>query len=248
MIMQGSVAVVTGGASGLGRVIAETLLQKGAQVVVLDIDQEALDGLKHDLPEVMVYACDLTQESEIAESVSAIMADFSKIDILVNNAGILYSEPLFSLMAKERRHSIEAWKKVLDINLTALFMMSSYTVEQMILQRNSGVIINISSISAKGNEGQSAYSAAKAGVESLTKVWAKELGRYGIRSVAVAPGFMDTESMHKVLNPRIVEEVKEEILLKKLGSPHDVANTVVMIIENDFVNNTVIEVDGGMCI
>ena len=248
MIIEDSVVIVTGGASGLGKAIVEKLVVSNAKVIVLDINQKALDDIKREIPEVTVYNCNITDEKQISEIIFNVIEKFSKIDILINNAGILYSEPIFNLMAKNKRHSIEGWKKVIDINLTAVFLMSSYVIEQMIMKRTKGLIVNISSVSAKGNEGQSAYSAAKAGVESLTKVWAKELGRYGIRSVAVAPGFMNTDSTHNVLNEKIIEEVQEEILLKKLGNPHDIANTVAMIIENDFINSTVIDVNGGMCI
>ena len=247
MIIKGSVVMVTGGASGLGKVLTENMVENNAKVVVLDINQKALDALKRELPEVTVYHCDITDEKQLSKTILDVMEKFSTINILINNAGIIYNEPIFNLLAKEKRHSIEGWQKVIDVNLTAVFLMSSYVIEQMIMKRTKGLIINISSICAKGNEGQSAYSAAKAGVESLTKVWAKELGRYGIRSVAVAPGFMNTDSTHSVLNEKIIEDLQEEILLKKLGNPQDIANTVAMIIENDFINSTVVDVNGGMC-
>ena len=248
MIIKDSVVVLTGGAGGLGKAIAENLVTNGAKVMVLDINKKALGELKNTLPDVTVYDCNITDEKQISRTVNSIIKKYSNIDILINNAGIIHNEPLFNLMAEKRRHSIKNWKKVLDINLTSVFLLSSHVVEQMIMKRTRGLIINISSISAKGNEGQSAYSAAKAGVESMTKVWAKELGRYGIRSVAIAPGFMDTESTHAKLNEQILEDVKKEILLKKLGDPHDMAKTIASVIENDFINSTVIEVDGGMCI
>ncbi len=248
MKIKDRIVIITGGASGLGKAIAENLVGMGAKIVVLDINRKALDELKTKLPDVTVYSCDITDEKQISRTVHSIIDKYSDIDILINNAGILHSEPLFKLLDKEKRHSIENWKKVLDINLTAVFLMSSYAAEQMIMKRTKGLIINISSISAKGNEGQSAYSAAKAGVEALTTVWAKELGRYGIRSVAIAPGFMNTESTHAALSEQILEEVKEEILLKKLGDPHDIAKTVRSVIENDFINGTVINVNGGMFI
>jgi len=232
----------------LGEAVSAYLIESGANVIILDHNREALDRVNSRFPEATVYACDVTDEIQIATTVQAIIERYLKIDILINNAGMIYSEPLFKLMADEKKHSIENWKRVLDINLTSVFLMSSHVVEQMILRRTKGLIINISSISAKGNEGQSAYSAAKAGVEALTKVWAKELGRYGIRSVAIAPGFMDTESTHQALSEQLLENVKEEILMKKLGDPNDLARLIVSVIESDFINGTVIEVNGGMCI
>lgn len=101
------------------------------------------------------------------------------------------------------------WQKVIDINLTAPFVLGSYVAEQMIMTRTKGVIINISSISARGNAGQSAYSAAKAGLESMSIVWAKELGSFGIRCVAVAPGFMNTESTHGAVTQEVLDHVKK---------------------------------------
>ncbi|MDD3504965.1 MAG: SDR family oxidoreductase, partial [Sulfurimonas sp.] len=166
----------------------------------------------------------------------------------VNNAGILYSEPLINIMLKEKRHSIKKWQKVIDINLTAPFVLGSYVAEQMIMNRTKGVIVNISSISAKGNIGQSAYSAAKAGLESMTKVWAKELGSFGIRSVAIAPGFMDTESTHMAVTQDILEHIKSETPIKRLGKAEDIANTVKFVIENNHVNAKTLEIDGGLVI
>jgi 3-oxoacyl-[acyl-carrier protein] reductase len=245
MNLDNKVAIVTGGASGLGASITKALIDKNANVVVLDIDQAALDNLD-DNERLLKMQCDITQKEKLSSVISLIIEKFSKIDILVNNAGILYSEPLINIMATEKRHSIENWQKVIDLNLTTPFILTSYVAEQMILKRTKGVIINISSISAKGNAGQSAYSAAKAGLEALTKVWAKELGAFGIRSVAVAPGFMNTNSTHLALNENVLNELKQRVPLKKLGKPEDIAETVLFAISNEYTNGCVIEIDGGL--
>ena len=247
MDIQNRVAIVTGGASGLGKAIAEDLLQNGAKVAVYDIDQNALDKMKKN-ESLLTLQCDLTKEEDIQEAINKTLKEFSKIDILINNAGILYSEPLINIVSENKRHSLNNWQKVIDINLTAPFMLASYVAEQMVMTRTKGVIINISSISAKGNAGQSAYSAAKAGLESMTKVWAKELGSFGIRSVAIAPGFMDTESTHNAVTQETLNEIKKQTPIKKLGKAEYIASTVKFVIENNHLNAKVIEVDGGLVI
>ncbi|MDC3309578.1 SDR family NAD(P)-dependent oxidoreductase [bacterium] len=247
MIVKDKVAIVTGGASGLGKAIVEMLLSSNAKVVVLDINQDSLNTL-NESENILKIACDLTKEDEIISAISKIIEQFSKIDILVNNAGILYSEPLINIASKEKRHSIDSWQKVIDINLTAPFLLGSYVAEQMVMKRTKGVIVNISSISARGNAGQSAYSAAKAGLESMTKVWAKELGSFGLRCVAIAPGFMDTASTHTAVTQDALEQVKKETPVKKLGKVEDIAHAIKFCIENDFLNGKILEVDGGLIV
>ncbi|WP_332444478.1 SDR family oxidoreductase [Wolinella succinogenes] len=245
MELQNKIAIVTGGASGLGKAIVQMFLENGSKVVVLDIDQQALNTLEES-QNILKLVCDITKEEEIAKAIEQTKEKFTKIDILVNNAGILYSEPLISIMSEQKRHSKEKWQKVIDINLTAPFVLGSYVAEQMVTSRTKGVIVNISSISAKGNAGQSAYSAAKAGLESMTKVWAKELGGFGVRCVAIAPGFMDTESTHIAVNEKILEEMKKQTPIKRLGKAEHIASAVKFAIENDHISGKTLEIDGGL--
>ena len=116
----------------------------------------------------------------------------------------------------------------------------------MIKKRHEGIIINISSIAAKGNAGQSAYSSSKAGLESLTKVWAQELGPFGIRSVAIAPGYIDTNSTRKALKDEKLTEIKNKIPLKKLGKIENITKSIKFVIENDYFNGSVLSIDGGL--
>ena len=225
--------------------ISEILLENDAKIVILDINQEAMDEIE-DCENILKIVCDLTKEGDVAMAVEKTLLKFHKIDILINNAGILYSEPLVNLVRKQKRHSIEAWKRVIDINLTAPFVLASYVAEQMVIARTKGVIVNISSISAKGNAGQTAYSAAKAGLESMTKVWAKELGSFGIRTVAVAPGFIATNSTQSAVSQEIIEHIRKETPINKLGRAEDIAHAVKFAIENEYVNGKTIEVDGGL--
>ena len=247
MQLKNKIAIVTGGASGLGRSIVEMLLTNNAKVALLDANKEALDSLDN-CENLLKIHCELRDEIDVSNASKKIIKKFSRIDILVNNAGILYNEPLINLMAKDKRHGVASWQKVIDVNLTAPFVLASYVAEQMVLARTNGVIINISSISATGNAGQSAYSAAKAGIGAMSIVWAKELGRFNIRSVAIAPGFMETKSTMDAVSQDILRHVKKETPLNRLGQVEDISHTVKFVIENDFVNGKILSIDGGLTI
>ena len=237
--------IVTGGAQGLGRAIVENLLQEGAKVVVYDNDDIAMQGLAAH-SNLDCISCDLTDEESINLALNNTFKIHPKIHGLVNNAGILHSEPLLNLMTKDRRHNLHNWHKVLKINLTAPFLLTSYISEHMAINRIKGVIINISSISAGGNAGQTAYSAAKAGLEAMTKVWAKELGPLGIRSVAIAPGFMETNSTQHAISANFLNETKKRTPLRRLGEAQEIAEAVRFAFTNNFFNGSILEVNGGL--
>jgi 3-oxoacyl-[acyl-carrier protein] reductase len=150
------------------------------------------------------------------------------------------------LEKNDRVHSAEAWQQVLAANLSSVFYVTGRVVDHMLKRRKKGVVINLSSISARGNAGQSAYAAAKAGVNALTRTWAKELGGFGIRFVSIAPGFLDTASTREALSEAILSRLKEQIPLRRLGEVEHIYQTVRFIVENDYVNGTVLEIDGGL--
>lgn len=246
MIVEGSIALVTGGASGIGLGIATDLLNKGIKVIIFDINQNKLDVLNKNF---IKYNVDITDYELVQETINDIIKKYKRIDVLVNNAGVIYNEPLINLMnPSNMKHSYDNFKKNININLNSVFIMSSIVIEQMVLKRTKGVVINISSISANGNAGQTAYSAAKAGVEAMTKTWAKELGAFGIRNVAISPGFIDTDSTNEALNSQTIKHIKRNTPLKRLGEVVNIAQGIVYAIENDFVNGTVLEIDGGLII
>jgi 3-oxoacyl-[acyl-carrier protein] reductase len=238
-------AIVTGGAGGIGLGIANVLADAGFIVVVLDISKERLASL--DGTRLVGIHVDVTNEAEVVTAVEEITNRFGIIHVLVNNAGTIYNEPLINIMNREHpRHYFMTFKQNIEINLNAVFLMGSVVAEKMVLKRTPGVIVNISSICASGNAGQTAYSAAKAGVEAMTRVWSKELGAFGIRVAAVAPGFIDTESTRKALNEQKLKEICGRIPLRRLGKETNVAKVVLAIIENDFINGVIIPVNGGM--
>ena len=152
------------------------------------------------------------------------------------------------LKKDDRLHSRDSWKKVLATDLDSVFYVTSRSVDSMLNRRQKGVVISISSICANGNIGQSAYSAAKAGVNALTKTWAKEIAPLGIRFASISPGFLSTESTSKSLNENQISNLKKIIPLKKLGDSISIAQAADFIISNEYVNGTVLEVDGGLVI
>jgi len=173
--------------------------------------------------------------------------EFGSADVLINNAGILYSEPLVKItQAGIQKHDVAMWHKVLAADLSSVFFMTACVVERMVATRTRGVIVNISSVSASGNAGQSAYSAAKAGVNALTATWAKELSLMGIRVVALAPGFTETESTKDALSEAVLRETVKRVPLRRLGRPEEIADGVLFVIQNDFFNGKVFELDGGL--
>jgi len=240
-----SVALVTGAAQNIGLGIAKALAERGSRVVGLDLNAEQLAQVSGE--QLWGLPCDVADPAAVAAAIDAIMARHGRIDLLVNAAGWICSLPLFNLLAKENaRHDLATWEKALRLNLTSTFVMSSHVVERMVRSRTRGLIVNISSVMAAGNPGQSAYSAAKAGVEALAVTWARELGGFGIRAVAIAPGFIDTPSTRQGLSPERLEDWVRKTPLRRLGTVEEVARAVVYAAENDFVTGTVLEVAGGL--
>lgn len=246
MEFKGATAIITGGAKGLGLAIVHHLHDLGATVIAVDRDAQALESLPKT---IHTYYLDVTQPGEVKTTIQNIANNYGRIDILVNNAGAIYSEPFLNIMNPDKMmHDYNSFRQSITANLDSVFIMSSAVVEHMIRQRVKGVIINISSISACGNEGQTAYSAAKAGVNAMTVTWSKELGRMGIRCNSVAPGFIATESTHNALDESIIKHIKSNTPLRSLGHTSNVAQAVASLIANDFINGAILPVNGGLTI
>jgi 3-oxoacyl-[acyl-carrier protein] reductase len=242
MDLRGKRIIVTGGVKGLGRAMVEKLISRECNVTVFDIDVAGFDELQR--AGIRCVACDVTNY----EQINAVVEEFDGApDVLINNAGILYSEPLLKITEDGLKlHDHESWERVLLTNLSSVFYMTAPVVAKMVATRTKGVVVNIGSVSATGNPGASAYSAAKAGVHALTLAWAKELGPMGIRVIAVAPGFMDTDSAHAATTESALRETIKRVPLRRLGKAEEVAAAVVAAIENDFFNGKVFELDGGL--
>lgn len=244
MEVKGAVALVTGGAQGLGFAIARRLADDGAKVVVADRNAQALATLPQDLEGLVM---DVTDPVQVKQVVASIVERHGRLDILVNNAGVIFSEPFVNIMNSAGiMHDYGRFRDSLNVNLDSVFIVTAAVVEHMVKRRTKGAIVNISSISANGNEGQTAYSAAKAGVNAMTVTWSKELGRWGIRCNAIAPGFIGTDSTRHALSESALKHVRDNTPLRRLGEVHEVALAVAAVIENDFLNGVILDVNGGL--
>ncbi len=244
MEIKGAIALVTGGVQGLGLAIAYRLVNAGAIVVVADCNAEAIANLPRELEGVVM---DVTDPEQVREVVATIVQHHRSLDILVNNAGVIFSEPFVNIMnTASIMHDYSRFRASLTANLDSVFIVTAAVVEHMVKLRTKGAIVNISSISASGNEGQTAYSAAKAGVNAMTFTWSKELGCWGIRANAVAPGFIGTDSTRHALSEAILKHIQSNTPLRRLGHADEVAQAVIALVENDFINGVVLDVNGGL--
>jgi len=243
--------VVTGGGRGIGRSIALRLASQGANLALLDLNAADLESTvalcAAESVQARGYGVNVADEAEVCATMARVAADFGRLDGLVNNAGVLSDALLVKVKdgAVVGRMSMEQWNAVIAVNLSGVFLCAREAAARMIEFGNGGVIVNISSISRAGNAGQSNYSAPKAGVESMSVVWAKELARYGIRVGAVAPGFTQTEILAS-MRPDMLDRLTAPVPLKRLGRPEEIAHAVLFIFENDFYTGRCLEVDGGL--
>jgi 3-oxoacyl-[acyl-carrier protein] reductase len=246
MRLKDRVAIITGGASGIGLAAVKKFLAEGAKVVVADYNQEAGEKVASELretgAEVTFIAVDVSNRESVEQMVAKTIETYGHIDILVNNAGITQDAMLHKM-------SYEQWDRVISINLTGVFNCTQAVVHHM-REREYGRIINTSSIVGKfGNIGQTNYAAAKAGVIGMTQTWAKELGRKGITVNAVAPGFIRTPMTEK-MPEKILTMMQEKINLGRLGEAEDVANAYLFLASDEasYINGIVLSVDGGLSI
>lgn len=251
MQIKNAVAVITGGGQGLGRAMALDLAAQGAKLALVDLNeeklQETVELVKQAGSEAHYYLLNVAEEEAVEQTFAQIVQDFGGLDILVNNAGITRDGLL--VKAKEGeitgKMSLSSWQQVMDVNLTGVFLCGREAAAQMIKLNSQGVIVNISSVSRAGNMGQTNYSAAKAGVVALTVTWAKELSRYGIRTGAVAPGFIATD-MVAAMPEEVLGKITAGVPLKRLGKPEEIAHSVRYIVENDYFSGSVVECDGAL--
>lgn len=240
-------AIVTGAAKGIGKAIALKLAEEGFNIVLnyRSSEDKAIETekeIREKNVEVIRVQGDITNVDEVTNLVNKAKETFGKIDVMVNNAGITKDNLILRMKEEE-------FDSVINTNLKGVFNCLKAITPVMVKQK-CGKIINISSVvGVSGNAGQVNYAASKAGVIGMTKSLAKEIGSRGITVNAVAPGFIQTD-MTSVLNDKLKETVKNEIPLKKLGTPEDVANVVSFLASEkaDYVTGQVIHVDGGMVI
>lgn len=250
MELKHSVIVITGAGRGLGQMMATTLAQAGVKLALVDVDDQSLKETKTQCSRLgvkaLTYCIDITHEQQVSRVFNDIVADFGGINGLINNAGILRDGLLVKVkQGQVSTMSLEQFNTVIDVNVTGTFLCGREAAFQMIQSGCEGVIINLSSVARAGNIGQSNYAASKAAVATLAVTWGKELARYGIRSVAIAPGVIETE-MTRQIKPEAKERLERMIPVGRLGQAAEIAHTVKFILENDYVNARVIEIDGGI--
>ena len=251
MLIKNNTFVITGAAQGLGEAISVALARQGAKLALLDVNPErldqALEACKREGASCYAFTCDVADETSVTRCFASIEEHLGPISGIVNNAGILRDAMLVKVKEGEivDRMSLQQWQSVIDINLTGVFLCGREAASSMIRHGEGGVIINISSISRAGNAGQSNYAASKAGVAALSTTWARELARYKIRSVAIAPGVFETE-MVASLKPEAHERITGAVPLQRTGTVEELAHAVEFIIENDYFSGRVLELDGGL--
>ena len=251
MHLTGCTTVVTGAARGIGRAMALRFAREGSNLALIDLRIEDLaetQSLAQDLGvEARTYAANVADEQAVCAVMERIVADSGRIDVLVNNAGIVKDALLIKVRDGEviDKLSLSNWQAVIDVNLTGVFLCGREAATHMVKQGRGGVIINISSVSRHGNTGQTNYSAAKAGVESMAVVWAKELARYGIRAGAIAPGYSRTDILSS-MKPELLERIVAPVPAGCLGEPEEIAEAALFIARNDFFTGRCLDLDGGL--
>lgn len=236
--MEGKVAIVTGGARGIGRQIVETFAHEGAKLVYsLDMGNG-----EYELPNVRHVQLNVTNRDQVAKFVEEVKIESGKIDVLVNNAGIT-RDALIQKMTEDM------WDAVIDVNLKGVFNLTQ-AVAPIMMENGIGSIVSISSVvGVYGNVGQTNYAATKAGVIGMTYTWAKEFTRKGaaVRSNAIAPGYVETEMMATVPD-KVLQPIREKTPLGRLGKPLEIANAVLFLAsdESSYINGHVLEVTGGL--
>ena len=254
MDVKDKVVVITGGAQGIGFSIAEHFAGLGAKLVLGDIKQEILDEavgtLKAAGCEATGVACNVAKEEDAERLMQSAVDTYGRLDVAILNAGVL-RDGLLVKVDKETKKvrdkmSLAQWQLVIDVNLTGVFLTGREAATQMVNAGNGGVLILMSSIAGDGNFGQTNYAATKAGVRAMTVCWARELSRYGIRAMAVAPGFIGTPMVKNDMKQEALERLLKLVPLGRLGEPSEVGQMCQSIIENDFATGETWAITGGM--
>jgi len=237
MRLKGKVALITGGAAGIGKATAERFVREGAKVVICDVDEQKGATTAEELgPNCSFNMVDVSDRLNVQSWVDGVSEKFERIDILVNNAGILRDGLFVKIKEGQlvKQMSEEAFDSVIAVNLKGVFNCTQAVAPYLIRQK-AGSIVNASS--------------TKAGVVGMTKVWARELGRYNIRVNAIAPGIVLTEMLH-TMPKDVLEGFNQRVPLQRLGTPEEVANLYLFLASDEasYISGEVIRIDGGMII
>jgi 3-oxoacyl-[acyl-carrier protein] reductase len=244
MKLAGKVSVITGAGRGIGKATALKFAGEGAKVVVCDVSPEWIDETVNEIREMggeaVGHYVDVRDRGTVVAMVEQVVAKYGRIDCLVNNAGIVRDAQLKNM-------TDEQFDQVIEINLKGVYNCTK-AVADVMLKQQSGVILNTSSVvGLYGNFGQTNYAASKSAVIGMVKTWARELGRKGIRSNAVCPGFIATPILN-AMPERVLAAMEEKVPLGRLGKPEEIAATFAFLASDEasYINGAVIEVSGGM--
>jgi 3-oxoacyl-[acyl-carrier protein] reductase len=243
MRLMDKVSIITGAGSGIGHATAVKFAREGAKVAVCDINEQSAEDVAREIRdsggEAVAFAIDVTRKESIARMVEGVMAKWGRIDTLVNNAGIVQDAQL-------KKMTDDQFDAVIDVNLKGVYNCTKAVVDIM-LEQHSGCILNASSIvGLYGNFGQTNYAASKFAVIGMMKTWARELGKKGIRSNAICPGFIETPIL-KQMPQKVVQMMEDKVPMGRLGRPEEIANTYAWLASDEasYINGAVIEVSGG---
>ncbi|MCS6992597.1 MAG: glucose 1-dehydrogenase [Anaerolineales bacterium] len=252
MRMKDKVVLITGAAAGIGKATAFRFVEEGARVVICDINETAGQETAREIgSRAAFYKVNVANRQEVQGWVDDVTANYGRIDVLINNAGILRDAQLVKVKdgVLVGQMTEADFDLVLAVNLKGVFNCAQ-AVSPVMIKQGGGVILNAASIvGLDGNFGQTNYVASKAGVIGMTKVWARELGKYGIRVCAVAPGFTATEILAS-MPEKIIETMKARTPLGRMGQPRDIANAYLFLAseEASFITGVVLRVDGGIVV
>lgn len=246
MRLQGKIVVITGAAQGIGQAIAACVVRAGGTAVMWDLQQSAVEAAAQQIaaavPGATAFgmACDVASAESVNAAARQALERFGRVDGIVNNAGIIMDAQLKNMSEAQ-------WDRVIGVNLKGVFNVGRAFIETLLAQ-GSGSIVNISSVvGVYGNFGQTNYAATKAGVLGITKTWAKELGRKGIRSNAICPGFIATPIL-KDMPEKVLQAMEAEVPMKRMGRPEEIGSVAAFLLSDEasYVNGAVIEVSGGL--
>ena len=240
-LLEGKICIITGGGQGIGRATALKFAEEGAKVVIAELDEKSGQATADEVNGLFVQA-NVGDKKSVEDLFKAVMDAFGRVDVLVNNAGILKDSTLVKMEEDQ-------FDDVININLKGVYLCTHAAAEIM-KEQESGVILSASTVVAhNGNFGQTNYVASKTGVIGMTKVWARELGKDGIRVNAVAPGFITTD-MTAQMPEKIIKMMEAKVPLKRWGNVEDVANVYCFLASDEasYITGTVLNVDGGVVV
>jgi 3-oxoacyl-[acyl-carrier protein] reductase len=252
MRMKDKVTLITGGGAGIGKATAQRFVEEGAKIAICDVNQEAGGAVVQALgSEHSFHVVDVTDRDAVQAWVDEVAEKYGRIDVLVNNAGVLRDNQLIKMKEDElvKQMPEKDFDLVIAVNLKGVYNCTQATAPHMV-RGGGGVILNATSIvGLDGNFCQTNYVATKAGVIGMTKVWARELGRYNIRVNAVAPGFTATE-MVMAMPEKILDSMRSHTPLGRMGQPRDIANAYLFLASDEasFISGAVLRVDGGIVV